>query len=65
MKGRRKCYMIDTIKKSNELDNNGPLTEHATDMPSFNFREMRDYCKANGKEMSDLTEKEIEQFKNV
>lgn len=56
--------MTNTINNNNELDNHGKLTESMPDnAPKYNFRAIRDYCKANHKTLDVLTEKEIEQFR--
>jgi len=58
--------MSDTIKKNNELDNFGMLTEPMPqDAPRYNFRAIRDYCRKHGKSLADLTEKEIEHFRSI
>lgn len=58
--------MSDIIKKNNELDNYGALTEPmSADAPKYNFREIRDYCRQHNKTLADLTEKEIETFRST
>jgi len=58
--------MTDTIKTNNELDNFGRLTEPMpSETPGYNFKAMRKYCKENGKQLSELTYKEIEQFRST
>jgi len=58
--------MSDTIKKNNELDNYGALTEPMPpDATKYNFRKIRDYCRQHNKTLADLTEKEIETFKST
>lgn len=57
--------MSDTIKTNNELDNYGRLTESMpSEMLGYNFKAIRVYCKENGKQLSELTYKEIEKFRN-
>lgn len=57
--------MTDTIKRDNQLDNFGALTEHMPDdAPKYNFKKVREYCKEHGKNLSELTESEIEQFRS-
>lgn len=54
------------ILDDQELDNYGRLTEPMpSDVPGYNFKAMRKYCEENGKELSDLTEKEIELFRSI
>lgn len=55
--------MTDTINRNNELDNYGILAEHMPeDAPKYDFRKIKEYCKAHGKTLADFTEKEFEQF---
>ncbi|MBQ4640654.1 MAG: hypothetical protein IJB69_09095 [Clostridia bacterium] len=50
----------------NELDNYGRLTEPMPpDMPGYDFKAMRKYCEENGKQLSELTYEEIEQFRST
>lgn len=51
---------------NNELDNHGRLTEPIpSDMPGYDFKAMRKYCEEKGKQLSELTYEEIEQFKST
>ncbi len=57
--------MTNTIKANNELDNYGKLTESMPDNSTkYNFRSLRNYCREHKKTLADLTQDEIEQFKN-
>lgn len=57
--------MTDIIKENNALDNYGQLTESMpNDATKYNFRAIRNYCKEHNKTLGELTEKEIEQFRN-
>ncbi len=57
--------MEDTIVTSSELDNYGKLTEPMPqNAPRYNFRLLRQYCQKKKKYMSELTQKEIEQFRS-
>ena len=58
--------MSDTIKMNNALDNYGRLTEPMPkETPGYNFKALRNYCKENGKLLSELSYKEIEQFRST
>lgn len=62
-KGVLEDCMKDTIKTNNELDNYGTLTESMpSDIPTYDFRKIKEYCKKHNKTLSDITEKELEQF---
>lgn len=55
--------MKDTIKKNNELDNYGVLTEQMPDdAPRYDFKKIREYCKKHNKSLADFTEEEFNQF---
>lgn len=55
--------MKDTIKKNNQLDNYGILTEQMPDdAPIYDFKKIREYCKKRGKTLADFTEEEFNQF---
>ena len=58
--------MTDIIKKNNELDNYGILTEQMPDNATrYDFKAIREYCKANKKNLADLTESEIKRFEST
>jgi hypothetical protein len=57
--------MRDTMAKAlDALDGFGRLTDPwPKDYKGYNFRDMRNYCKRTGKDMRDLTEREVESFR--
>ena len=56
--------MTSISKKMEALDNYGRLTEPMpSDAPTYNFREIRDYCRKNKKSMAEMTYKEFEMFR--
>ena len=58
--------MANTIKNNNQLDNHGLLTEQMPDSaPRYDFKAIREYCKATKKNLADLTEQEIKQFEST
>lgn len=57
--------MTDIIKANNKLDDYGKLTESMpSNAPKYNFKLMTQYCNEKNKSLSELTQEEIEQFRN-
>lgn len=57
--------MRDTMAKAlDALDSSGRLTDPwPEDCKGYNFKDMRSYCKKTGKDMRELTEREVERFR--
>ena len=55
--------MKEMIEEINELDNYGILTESMPEnVAVYDFKKIKEYCAKYGKTISEIPEKELEQF---
>ena len=54
--------MTDTIKNNNKLDEYGQLTEPFESTIKYDCKKITEYCRANNKALSELSQEELDQF---